>query len=100
MNPRWGERHLPTLLTIIAGLLVAITIELAVLMSPGLPAAKAQIPDTGLQRKELIEAAARTNQSLEEIKEVLRNQVLKVRVVSTDTDKKATQPPKKPAGTR
>jgi hypothetical protein len=98
----WSERHIPTLLTIIAGLLVAIIIELALLISPGPPAACAQIPNSGLQRKELIDGIDRTNQKLDELKDILRTQVFKVRVVGTDTDKKtAPSPtPARPPATR
>ncbi len=99
MNPCTNERYPRTLLTIIAGMLAAIIIELALLISPGPPVAQAQIPDTGLQRREIIEGIERTNQKLDELKDLLRTQVLKVRVVGTDTDKKTTQPPRKPPGT-
>ncbi len=99
MSTCWSERYLPALLTVIAGLLVAIIVELAVLISPGLPAAQAQIPDSGLQRREMIEAVERTNRKLDELRDVLRDQVLKVRVVGTDTDKKTAQPPRKPPAT-
>jgi len=48
---------------------------LGVWFRPGLLAntAKAQIPDAGLQRKKLLEAAERTNQLLEEIKAILES---------------------------
>jgi hypothetical protein len=84
MHGSWSERRLPTLLTIIAALLGAIAIELAVLISPGLPAANAQIPDSGLQRKEMIDALIRTQGKIDDIKDFLRTQVLRVRIVGED----------------
>lgn len=54
--------------------------------------AQAQIPDSGLQRKQAIEEAARTNQLLSEIKQLLASGTLNVRIVSADNtsaDKKA-----------
>lgn len=48
------------------------------------PTAQAQIPDAGLQRKQAIEEARRTNQLLSEIREILSDGVLNVRVQSAD----------------
>ncbi len=97
MNKHWGERWLPILLTGIAGLLFVVVIELALLLSPALPAAHAQIPDSGLQRKETIDAIERTNQRLDELTKLLRTQVFKVRVVAADTDKQSVRSPGKAA---
>lgn len=46
--------------------------------------ARAQIPDSGLQRKLLLEEARRTNQLLAEIAKTLRDSTLNVRVVAAD----------------
>ncbi len=94
-NP--NDRYLKTLLTLIAGLLVAIIIELAMLISPGLPAAQAQIPDSGEQRERQMELIRQTNQKLDDLKGILREQVLKVRVVASDTDKKPVPLPVQPS---
>jgi hypothetical protein len=55
------------------------------------PVAQAQIPDAGLQRKQMLDEAQRTNQLLSDILAVLRTHTLKVRVESTDKTA-ATQP--------
>jgi hypothetical protein len=49
-----------------------------------LPRAEAQIPDAGLQRKMLLDEAAKTNALLAEIKQVLQAQTLNVRVIGAD----------------
>ncbi len=46
-----------------------------------LPEAQAQIPDTGLQRKQLIDETRRTNELLTDILTLLREKPVKVRVV-------------------
>ncbi|HEY3244689.1 MAG TPA: hypothetical protein VGM03_15215 [Phycisphaerae bacterium] len=55
--------------------------------------AQAQIPDAGLQRKQLLEEAQRTNQILSDILSLLQTRTLKVRVESTDKTT-TTQPPR------
>lgn len=100
MNTLRDSRYVKTVLTLIAIALVAIMIELATLIPTILPTAQAQIPDSALQRKEMTEAIERTNQKLDDLKDVLRTQVLKVRVVATDTDKKTAQPLKPVSGTK
>lgn len=47
-----------------------------------LPEAQAQIPDTGMQRKQLIDEARRTNELLSDILTQLREKPIKVRVVT------------------
>jgi len=100
MHRSWTERRLPALLTVIAGLLGALAIELAVLISPGLPAANAQIPDSGLQRKEMIDALIRTQTKIDEIKDLLRTQVLRVRIVGEDGVRRPALSPPAPAPAR
>jgi len=51
---------------------------------PLLERAEAQIPDAGLQRKQLVEAAQRTNELLSDIKRILESQTLHVRLEGAD----------------
>ncbi len=46
--------------------------------------AQAQIPDSGMQRKLLLEEARRTNQLLAEIKQLLKTHTFNVRVQGAD----------------
>lgn len=75
------------LLAAIAVFLLTIAIELWGL-SGALPAtAVAQVPDTGLQRKQLIDEARRTNELLSAILDQLRGGVIKVESVNPDKEK-------------
>ncbi len=59
---------------------------------PVIEVARAQIPDSGLQRKQMIDASMRTNQLLAEIKQLLATGTLNVRILgadNTNTDNKA-----------
>ena len=93
-NARW----LKWSLTAIAVFLGLIVIELSVLIGPMTPAAQAQIPDSGLQRQQLLETQRATNDKLEAILQHLRTQTIKVKVVSTDKETKRTPaaPPRAP----
>ena len=51
---------------------------------PLLERVEAQIPDAGLQRKQLVEAAQRTNELLSDIKRILDTQTLHVRLEGAD----------------
>jgi hypothetical protein len=51
---------------------------------PLLPKAQAQIPDSGMQRKLLLDEAKRTNQLLGEIKQILTSHTLNVRLEGAD----------------
>lgn len=51
---------------------------------PVLPAAYGQIPDAGMQRKLLLEEAIRTNQLLTEIRSILADRALNVRIQGAD----------------
>ena len=55
---------------------------------PVLERAEAQIPDAGLQRKQLVEAAQRTNELLSDIKRILETQTLHVRLQGADNQGK------------
>jgi len=89
MDARW----LRWSLTAIALLLAVIAIELSALIGPVQSRAVAQIPDTALQRKHLLEAQEQTNATLDRILQHLRTQTVKVQVVSTDKDPKKTAGP-------
>ncbi|HUU85776.1 MAG TPA: hypothetical protein VM243_19950 [Phycisphaerae bacterium] len=49
-----------------------------------LPQARGQIPDGGLQRKQMVDAVRETNRQMSQILTVLKSGTLNVRVVSTD----------------
>jgi len=51
---------------------------------PILERAEAQIPDAGLQRKQLVDEARRTNELLSDIKRILETQTLQVRLQGAD----------------
>ncbi|MBI1825548.1 MAG: hypothetical protein HY287_10340 [Planctomycetes bacterium] len=63
-------------------------------VSPGpfLPVAEAQIPDAGLQRKQILDAIERTNALLGEFRHDLQNGTLNVRMVGTDNKADAAAP--------
>jgi len=90
INARW----LCWSLTGIAFMLAVIAVELSVLLGPIVPEAKAQIPDSGLQRKQLLASQAKTNATLGQILQHLRTRSIKVEVVGTD---KEVKPKPKPA---
>jgi hypothetical protein len=56
---------------------------------PVLPAAYGQIPDAGLQRKQILEESIRTNQLLSEIRLLLAEKTLNVRIAGADNSKDA-----------
>jgi hypothetical protein len=59
---------------------------------PILPAAYGQIPDAGLQRKLILEEAIRTNQLLTEIKTLLAERTLNVRIQGADNPPDSVKP--------
>lgn len=93
MNESMNARWLRWSLTAIALFLAVIVIELSVLIGPIEPRANAQIPDGGLQRKQLLEAQQKTNVTLERILQHLRTQTIKVKMVGTDKETKRTTAP-------
>ena len=116
VNWRWAHWSLGA----IAGLLLVIALELWVLINPG-PQALAQIPDSGMQRKQMLNEQERMTSTLEQILAqlkadssfrqqkiatsldqilgTLRQQTIKVKVVSTDKGTSRTVLPKSsPAG--
>ena len=59
---------------------------------PLIEPASAQIPDSGLQRQQLLDETRRTNQLLQEIKQILNSGTLNVRFPGADNPSDA--PPK------
>jgi uncharacterized protein YpmS len=92
------EVHLDRLtrgvLCLLTALLVVIAVELWVAMPSSAPAAMAQIPDTGLQRQQIVEETRRTNQLLEQILEQLKTGTVKVKWESADKPLTDRQPVK------
>ena len=89
MNDSTNARWLRIWLSAITLLLAIIAIELSAVMGPIESRAWAQIPDSGLQRKQMVDAQERSNSILEGILQHLRSQTIKVKVVGTDKDSKA-----------
>ncbi|RIK66396.1 MAG: hypothetical protein DCC65_09640 [Planctomycetota bacterium] len=79
------DRYTRGILTALTVLLAVIAIELWAGRPSDLPAAQAQIPDTGLQRKIIADEAQRTNQLLEQILEHLQSKPIRVRVVADES---------------
>jgi len=59
---------------------------------PILPSAYGQIPDAGLQRKLILEEAIRTNQLLTEVKTLLAERTLNVRIQGADNPPDSVKP--------
>jgi len=103
MNDPANARWLRWLLSSIVFMLAVIAIELSVLIGPIVPKANAQapgrrvLPDTAMQRLELLDAQQVTNAKLDQILQHLRTQVIKVKIVGTDKDKKAASKPELPS---
>ncbi|HNQ21731.1 MAG TPA: hypothetical protein PKK06_01405 [Phycisphaerae bacterium] len=69
---------------------------LKVWVEPGslTPMAVAQIPDSGLQRQQLLDEARRTNQLLSDILQTLKTQTLNVRMEGADKKPEAPKVPR------
>lgn len=78
---RWTRR----VLCVIAALLAVIAVELWQARPSMLPRAEAQIPDTGLQRENMVREARQTNALLTQILEHLRSKPIKVEMDGTDS---------------
>ncbi len=85
MNESMNMRWLRWLLSGIVFLLAVIAVELATLI-PLQPRAMAQIPNSGLQRKQMLEAQDQSITLLDGILQHLRTQTLKVKVIGTDKE--------------
>lgn len=77
---KWTRR----ILGVIAVLLAVIAVELWQARPSMLPRAEAQIPDTALQRANIVREARKTNALLSKILEHLRTQPVKVTVAAAD----------------
>ena len=84
-------RHEFTLDRFTRGLLLALTVLLAVIAielwaaRPGTTStAMAQVPDSGAQRNQMIEETRRTNQLLEQILDHLKTKTVMVKMADTD----------------
>lgn len=84
------------LLSVIALLLAVLIVELWALRPDTAPAAHAQIPDTGLQRQQIVDEQRQTNELLSAMLEHLRTRTIKVRVEPSekpaDSAKRADRP--------
>jgi len=80
------DRFTKCILTALTVLLAVIAVELWGGRPSALPAATAQIPDTGRQRQDILIEARKTNNLLAQILDHLRTKAVKVRVVDTDED--------------
>ncbi len=94
-------RHEFTLDRFTRGVLIALTVLLTIIAielwaarPSTIPAAQAQVPDSGLQRYQMIDEARRTNQLLEQILEHLRAKAVKVTITDTDKVKDSAKPEK------
>jgi len=87
-----------TVRLLVAGVLAATCAR--VWLDPGevVPRASAQIPDAGLQRRELVEEVRRSNRLLEQVLHTLKSETIQVRLDGTDntSDKVVSPRPKKP----
>jgi hypothetical protein len=90
---RWIRR----LLAAIVVLLVVIIFKLSALTGPLQSRAVAQIPDSGLQRMQLLDGQRKIHRSIEALLQHLRTQVIKVKVVGTDKDSEASSQRKRSA---
>lgn len=79
-----ADRLTRTMLGAIAGLLAVIAVALWDGRPSLLPAASAQIPDSGRQRQELVREVRRSNELLAQILEHLRTKPVKVQTLDAD----------------
>ena len=94
------DKYTRVLLTVIAVLLSVIAVELAFERGPALPAAQAQIPDTGKQRMMIVEETKQSNRLLSAILEHLRTKTVKVEMKPTDTRKDGREVPRAGSGAK
>ncbi|GMU32913.1 MAG: hypothetical protein HS101_04030 [Planctomycetia bacterium] len=85
------DRFTRGILCALTVLLTIIAIELWVGRPDGVPTARAQIPDTALQRREIVEETRRTNVLLGQILEHLKTKPVQV-TIKADERKPATRP--------
>ena len=78
------DRATRGLICILTGLLAVIVVELWVGLPSSVPSAIAQIPDTALQRENILDEAKKTNRLLEKILDHLKSGTVKVKSESAD----------------
>lgn len=78
------DRYSRGVLTALAVLLSVVAVELWVAMPGAPPAAQAQIPDTGLQRQNLVQETQKTNELLQKIYDQLKSGTVKVKMETAD----------------
>ena len=93
MNDSMNQRWLRWSLTAVVVLLGLIAIELSAVVGPLGSSAYAQVPDSGLQRKQLLDGQvrmnnelAKANNTLNQIRQILQERTIKVKVVGTDKE--------------
>jgi hypothetical protein len=86
------DRFTRGVLVTLTALLTIIAIELWAMQPDVVSPAQAQVPDSGLQRYQMIDEARRTNQLLEQILEHLRTKPVKVNITDTDKAKDGARP--------
>jgi len=91
------DRYTRGLLTVIAGLLFVLAIELWAMAPPMLSDARAQIPDSGEQRLKMLQQQQETNRLLKQIVTIMQSEPIKVTVVGTDKTQGPTGPTVIPA---
>ncbi len=79
-----NQRIMRRLLAVGVVLLVVIVVGVWDGSTTALPEAHGQIPDTGLQRRQILEEQRKTNELLSAILEHLRTEPIKVRIEATD----------------
>ncbi len=88
MTPQNTTQHHPSPSRILLWVFVCVTVWKVWLGSPEvIPVASAQIPDSGAQRRVLIEEVRKANQLLTQISETLRTGTIKVRIIGPDNTK-------------
>lgn len=78
------DRFTRTILTVITALLAVIAVELWFGRPNMVPAARAQIPDSGKQRHDLLREQKRTSDLLKQVLDHIRTKPIKVRIDATD----------------
>jgi len=94
------DRSTRALLVVLTGLLAVIAVELWAFRPHAENTAHAQIPDTALQRRNIVEESRRTNQLLEQILEHLRTKPIKITIDHTDKSTSARATPVAPPSRR
>lgn len=79
---------------LVAGAIAATCVRVWLGPGPMVPQASAQIPDAGLQRREVLAETRRTNQLLEQILRTLQTGTIQVRLEGTDNSQEGVLAPR------